>query len=266
LRIPIASIRPNRLQPRRHFDPEKLSELAHSIRHNGLAQPILVSFDAQTNSYELIAGERRLRATQLAGLTEIDAIVKTPETDKQRLQLALIENLQREDLNPIDVGLGYLRLMKEFAITQTQLSEMVGKSKSAVSNTLRLLDLPEEVQKALHHGHITEGHARALLSVRNPVELIKLFHLTMQKSLSVRDVEDLSRKIQAGRHIPERSLRGQDAERKSADLRAVEESLRRIFGTKVEIRLKTGKTQGAVLIHFFSDTDLDRIVKVIIKQ
>src|SRR5260221_40670 len=163
-KIPIIHIRPNHLQPRKIFDPEKLSGLAQSIKENGLAQPIIVSFDAVTNTYELIAGERRLRASQLAGLAEIEAVVRAPEDDKQRLALTLIENLQREDLNPIEEALGYLRLMKEFSMSQTQLCDSLGKSKSAISNTLRLLALPEEIQKALQNEQISEGHARALLS------------------------------------------------------------------------------------------------------
>ena len=147
MKVAIEKIRANHLQPRRHFDAEALGELAASIKQHGLAQPIVVSFDAVSRSYELIAGERRWRATQLAGLNEIEVVVRTPRDDKQRLALTLIENLQREDLNPIEVALGYLRLMKEFGINQTELGGEVGKSKSGISNTLRLLEHPEEIRR-----------------------------------------------------------------------------------------------------------------------
>ncbi len=145
-RVLIEKIRPNHLQPRRHFEPEALTELATSIRQHGLAQPILVSYELATRSYELIAGERRWRAAQLAGLKEIDVVIRQPRDEKHRMALTLIENLQRADLNSIEVALGYLRLMKEFGINQTALAEEVGKSKATVSNTLRLLDLSDEIQ------------------------------------------------------------------------------------------------------------------------
>ena len=155
-RVPVEKIRPNHLQPRRHFEPEALTELATSIKQHGLAQPIVVSYDLATRSYELIAGERRWRATQLAGLSEIDVVVREPRDEKHRMALTLIENLQRADLNPIEVALGYMRLMREFGINQTALAEEVGKSKATISNTLRLLELSDEIQKALQYGQRSE--------------------------------------------------------------------------------------------------------------
>src|SRR5579883_2552297 len=154
LRVPIERIRPNHLQPRRHFDAEKLAELSSSIKSHGLAQPLVVSYDRTSDTYELIAGERRLRACELAGLKEVDVVVRAPESERERMIIGMIENLQREDLNAIEVALGYLRLMKEFHISQSDLAQVVGKSKSAVSNTLRLLELPEDIQKALQFGQL----------------------------------------------------------------------------------------------------------------
>lgn len=262
-KLPIALIRPNRFQPRKVFDAEKLSELSQSIKENGLAQPVLVSYDPSTNTYELIAGERRLKASQLAGLTEIEAVVRPPYSDRQKLALALIENLQREDLNPIEEAMGYLRLMKEFGINQTQLADTMGKSKPAISNSLRLLELPEEVQKALQNNQITEGHAKVLLGLKNTVELIKLFHLCVSNNFSVRELEDMVRKIHDGKKIPEpKPLEA--PEKKEPDVRAIEDSLKQALGTKVEIAMKSG-SKGHITLHFYSVTDFEKIVNLLKK-
>ena len=263
--IPISSIRPNHLQPRKHFDPERLSELAQSIKEHGLAQPIIVSLHGDTNTYELIAGERRLRASELAGLTEIEAIVRTPSSDKERLAISLIENLQREDLNPIEEALGYLRLMKEFGISQTQLSEVIGKSKSSISNTLRLLDLPEEIQKALHFNQLSEGHARALLSIENPLERHKLFKIILEQGLSVRDVESYCQRIQGGEIVPEKPTSRPPAVKRSADEKAMEESLQKKLGTRVDIRQRNGSARGSIVLHYYSLEDFDRLVTILNK-
>jgi ParB family chromosome partitioning protein len=256
----ISSIRPNHLQPRKNFDPEKLSELAQSIKENGQVQPIIVSRDAATNSFELIAGERRLRAAQLAGLTHIDAVIRETMPDKKRLAIAMIENLQREDLNPIEEALGYLRMMKEFSINQTQLCDVVGKSKSAVSNTLRLLELPEPVQKALEFNEISEGHARALLSIENKSEIMNAFHRAVNQKMSVRDVEDYVRQLGGARAKSKK-----EAASKPADIRSMESTLQKALGTKVQIITQKSSTKGFVKIHFYNLTDFDRILKVLIK-
>lgn len=263
-KIPITAIRPSRLQPRKNFDPEKLSELAQSIKENGLAQPIIVSKDSVAGVYELVAGERRLRASQLAGLSHIDAVVKDPLPDKQRLAIALIENLQREDLNPVEEALGYLRLMKEFSVNQTQLSDIVGKSKSAVSNTLRLLELPEPIQKALEFEEISEGHARALLAIQNKSAVLHVFHRVVSQKMSVREVEDYVRRLQncqtdaaAKNQVPPAT--------KPADVRAMESTLQKSLGTKVEIITRKSSNRGVVKIHFYNLTDFDRILKMLIK-
>ncbi|MDE2491387.1 MAG: ParB/RepB/Spo0J family partition protein [Elusimicrobia bacterium] len=266
LRVPIEKIRPNHLQPRRHFDPEALSELAASIREHGLAQPIVVSFDAAARSYELIAGERRWRAAQLAGLKEIDVVVRQPKDDKQRLALTLIENLQRSDLNPIEVALGYLRLMKEFGINQTSLGQEVGKSKSAISNTLRLLELPEEIQKALQFGQLSEGHGRALLTVADANLRHAVFKKVLEEKLSVRETEALAKQVEAGETPSAEAPKAKAAPvPKSADLRSLEESLQHSLGTKVVIRTRKNPSKGVVQLHFFSFDDFERIVNVLKK-
>jgi ParB family chromosome partitioning protein len=266
LRVAIEKIRPNHLQPRRHFAPEALSELAASIKLHGLAQPIVVSFDAMSKTYELIAGERRLRASQLAGLNEVDVVVRAPRDDRHRLALTLIENLQREDLNPIETALGYLRLMKEFGINQTQLADELGKSKQAVSNTLRLLELPEDVQHALAEGKLTEGHGRAILMVSDPEARKRVFALMLETQPSVREAEALARLAEEGEipSIPE-AVEKRRPVPKAADLKALEESLQQTLGTKVVIRTRKNPAKGVLNIHFFSLDDFDRIVNLLKK-
>lgn len=262
--VSVDKIRPNHLQPRRHFEPEALTELATSIKQHGLAQPIVVSYDIATRSYELIAGERRWRATQLAGLKEIDVVVRQPRDEKHRMALTLIENLQRADLNPIEVALGYLRLMKEFGINQTALAEEVGKSKATISNTLRLLELSEEIQKALQYGQISEGHGRALLTITEPNLRHAVFQKLVANKLSVRETEALAREMELGPIADGEPAKTKKVEVKSADLRALEESLQQTLGTKVSIRSKKG-SKGTIQISFFSFEDFDRIVKTLKK-
>ena len=264
--IAIERIRPNHLQPRKHFDPEQLGELAASIRQHGLAQPIIVSYDHVARSYELIAGERRFRAAQLAGLTEIDAVVRQPRDDKQRLAIPLIDNLQRSDLNPIEVALGSKRLTDEFKINQTELGQEVGKSKSAISNTLRLLELPTEIVKALQFGQLSEGHGRALLSISDPNLRHAAFKKILENKLSVRDSEALAKQLELGEGTESGDEKpARVPALKSADLRAIEELLQQSLGTKVLIQTKRNPAKGVVKIHFFSFEDFDRIMKVLKK-
>lgn len=264
IKIPVDKIRPNHLQPRRHFEPEALAALSKTIAQHGLAQPILVSFDPATRSYELIAGERRWRATQLAGLKEIDVVVRQPRDEKHRMAMTLIENLQREELNPIEVALGYLRLMKEFGINQTALAEEVGKSKATISNTLRLLELSDEIQKALQFAQLTEGHGRALLTITDPNMRHAVFQKVIANKLSVRETEALAREMELGPVADEASV-GKKAEAKPADLRALEESLQQRLGTKIVIKAKKDPSKGSIQISYFSFEDFDRILKVLNK-
>jgi ParB family chromosome partitioning protein len=265
LRVPLSKIRPNHLQPRRFFDPEKLAELSASIKEHGLAQPIVVSYDKSSDTYELIAGERRLRATELAGFKDVEVVVRTPRDDEQRLALALIENLQREDLNPIEEALGYLRLMKEFHISQTDLGRVVGKAKSTISNTLRLLELPSDMQKAIEQSRLSEAHGRALLMVRDAVERQRLFERALEQNLSVREMLELARQIEAGLTLVQPSAPAIKPLERPADLIAVENDLQQTLGTKVEIRTGKDPKKGSITIHFFSLDDFDNIVKTLKK-
>lgn len=263
LKVAIVKIRPNHLQPRRFFDPEKLSELAASIRSHGLAQPLIVSADAD-GTYELIAGERRLRACELAGLKEVEVVVRKPADNRERLAIALVENLQREDLNAIETALGYQRLMKEFGINQTQLGDVVGKSKQAVSNTLRMLDLPDEIQKALQSGQLQEGHGRALLRIKDPMKRMEVFRKALQNAFSVRDLEDIARALEE-QEVAQPKKETKPAQKLSAEIRDLESTLQHRLGTKVKVRTTGDGKKGSLVIHFFSLADFDRIVGLINK-
>jgi ParB family chromosome partitioning protein len=258
--VPIEKIHPNHLQARKNFDPEKLAELASSIRQHGLAQPILVSYDSSRGDYELIAGERRLRACALANLKEVEVLVRAPDSEKSRMITGLIENLQREDLNAIEEALGYLRLMREFNVSQNDLAHIVGKSKSAVSNTLRLLDLSDEIQKAVQFARLSEGHARALLMIPDAIERNKVFHMILERKMSVREVEDWARTTNSAK--AKRAARP-NASEKAPDISLMESKLQEILGTRVEIHAKKNGDHGRLVIHFYSLDEFDRIVNSI---
>jgi ParB family transcriptional regulator, chromosome partitioning protein len=261
-KVAINKIRANRYQPRKNFNQESLQELAESIREHGLAQPIIVSRDDNNDTYELIAGERRLRACELAGLNDVDVIIRPTQSDKERLALSLVENLQRENLNAVEQALGYTRLIKEFQINQTELTRVIGKSKSAISNTLRILDLPENIQKAIQSGQITEGHARALLMIENILKKQELFTKIITDKLSVRETENLARTLSEPRAEKTRKKYFPD---KTADVKALETELQHLLGTKVDIKTKTDTSKGSIIIHYYSLTDFDKIIKVLKK-
>jgi ParB family chromosome partitioning protein len=263
--VPIDKIRANRYQPRKHFDKEKLSELASSIKEHGLAQPVIVSADENNGGYELIAGERRLRACELAGMKEIEVIVRSGNTEKQRLAVALVENLQREDLNSIEAALGYLRLMKEFQISQTELTKVVGKSKSSISNTLRLLDLPDNIKNAIHDGSISEGHARAILMVNEESKKQEIFNKIVENGLSVRDSEDLARLACGYVCGDDKIIKIHKKSSKSSDIKAIETALQHHLGTKVDIKTKAESSKGIISIHFYSFTDFDKLINILKK-
>lgn len=251
-KIAVNKIVPNRFQPRRVFDEEKLQELSQSIKEHGLTQPIVVVYDAGLDKYEIVVGERRFRATQLAGLTEIDAIVHKHLGDKEMCALALIENIQREDLNPIETALGYRNLMSKFYITQTDLASYCGKSKAAVSNALRLLDLEPEIQQALQEGTISEGHGRALLMVTDPVKRDLLFKKMNGNKMSVRQAEEAARALM----FPAKSAAKQA---KPAEVASFENDLQSALGTKVEVKYGKNMKKGTLVIHYHSLDELDNI-------
>jgi len=250
--IPIAQVRSNPYQPRKRFDPVDLESLAASIREHGVLQPILVT--ETLDGYLLVAGERRLRAAQLAGLQRIPAVIRQL-ADSAQLELALVENLQRADLDPIETATAYRHLVDEFGFTQDRLAERLGRARSTVANSLRLLDLDPRVQAAVAEGRITEGHARALATL--PVDRqVLLVEAIATRDLSVRQTEELARRIrdadEAGidERIPARTSLSPELER-------VEEDLRRSLGTKVSLaRTRRG---GRIVIEYYSDEELGRL-------
>jgi len=262
-RVPVDKIRPNRLQPRKNFDDEALTELAGSIKERGLLQPITVWKDADDEYYELIAGERRWRASQLSGMTEIDAIVRKNLNDEQKLGLALIENIQREDLNAMDTALAYRTLMKQFGASQTEISKKVGKSKAAISNTLRLLELEDTILNSLQGGAIKEGHARALLSIPDKNRRMEAYKKIISSQISVRDVESYAQEFHARR--PRQAQRNSSRTPKSPEVLEIESSLEKTLGTKVEIHPGAGPQNGKIVIHYFSLDDFDRITQILKK-
>jgi len=262
-KIPLGKIRPNRYQPRRNFDESALAELSESIRNRGLLQPISVWKDQNDDHYELIAGERRLRASKLAGLAEIDAIVKKDLNDEQKLGLSLIENIQREDLNAIDTALAYKQLMDKFEVSQSEIAERVHKSRAAVSNTLRLLELDEDIRQGIQSGAIKEGHARALISIPDSARRREAFQRIMAEKLSVRDVETFAQTFHADRPRTQRAPRA--GSRKTPETAELESSLEKTLGTKVEILPGAGPQNGKIVIHFYSLDDLDRVTRILRK-
>lgn len=249
-KLPLDKIIPNRYQPRRVFDEAKLQELAQSIQEHGLTQPIVVVYDGGLDKYEIVVGERRFRASQLAGLMEIDAIVHKALTDKEMCALALIENIQREDLNPIETALGYRNLMSKFEISQTDLAGYCGKSKAAVSNSLRLLELPEHMQEALQDGTISEGHGRALLMLLDPSKKESLFQRMKKSKMSVRQAEEAARALlqPAAIKLP-----------KPPEVSSFENELQAALGTKVEVRYGKKMSKGVLIIQYNSLEELDNL-------
>lgn len=259
--LPIAEIRPNPYQPRQDVDPAALEELKSSIRQVGLMQPVVVrTAPSGTGGYELIAGERRLRACQGLGWEKIPA-VKRDVDDRTVLTLALIENLQRDDLSPVDEARGYERLIAEFSLTQQEVADAVGRDRSTVANALRLLKLPDAVLAMLHANQLTVGHARALLGLDDPRVVTNLAREAVAQGLSVREVED---RVRGGR-MPERRPRLKKGMGPAPEVRRVEDALRRRLGTDVRVSLRA-KGKGQLHIAFYSNEDLARLLDLILGQ
>lgn len=249
--LKIDEIKSSKYQPRESFDEEKQLELAASIREKGVVQPILVRFvDGQ---YELVAGERRLRATRSLGIKNIPAIVKET-SDPEALELSLIENLQREDLNPMEKAKSYQRLIEEFKFTQLQVAQAIGNDQSTVANFLRLLNLPQEVQKEIASGRITTGHAKAILSLKSQSSQIELCQRIIKNGLSVREAERLVSKR-------DRLAQKKEFITRDPQLVSMEEELQHIVGTKV--RIIPSKKGGRLIIEYFSNEDLERILYIL---
>lgn len=259
LRIQLDQIRPSPLQPRKHFPPEALEELAASIKEQGIVQPLIVR-DRQTH-YELIAGERRWRAAQLLKLAEVPAIVREAD-DLTVLELALIENLQRENLNPMEEALGYQQLIDQFQLRQEDVATKVGKSRVAVANALRLLRLAPEIQAYVRDGRLSVGHAKVILSLTLAEQQKLAAERVIKDSLSVRAAEELVANLQHQPAAPSsKAANGSPVGARDVHVVAVENKLRERLGTKVQLRYRQGK--GAVEIRFFNDDDFERILALL---
>ncbi|MFC1804360.1 ParB/RepB/Spo0J family partition protein [Candidatus Omnitrophota bacterium] len=251
----LGAIRPSQFQPREDFDNQALEDLAQSIREKGVIQPILVR--RRGENYELIAGERRLRAANLLQLKEIPAIIREIN-DEDSLELALIENLQREELNPIEEARAYQYLMNKFKLTQERISEVLGKARVSVTNTLRLLKLPKEIQDEMKKGRISFGHGRALLEIDDGNKQRRLTQEVISKGLSVRELESLIKTHRPSVKRPKHSIRKQDPY-----LVVLEDELQHALATKV--RISRRKKRGQITIEFYSQEDLERVVNKIRK-
>ncbi len=251
-------IEPNPRQPRTNFDPDELAELTASIQEHGVLQPLLVAQPEESDQYILIAGERRLQAAKRAGLATVPAVVRQAD-EQQLLVWALIENLQREDLNPIEAAEGYRQLAEDFDLSHGGIAERVGKSRSAVSNTLRLLQLPKALQEAVGAGDISEGHARALLSLPTKKAQQAALKTILEGELNVRQAEELVRRLSG-----KRKKQSTKTAKQSPEEKALEEELQESLGTKVTLRTK--KQGGTLTVHFYSDEELNALVERLLES
>ena len=241
--LPVGEIRPNPYQPRMDFDPVKIRELAESIQEKGILQPLIVS--KKEDGYELVVGERRLRAANRAGLTKVPCILMDV-SEKELIEIALVENLQRDDLDPIEEAQAYALMIERFHLSQSEVAQRVGKDRSSVTNSLRLLRLPEPVRKLMREGKLTAGHARTLLGMEDPDKQVELAQQMVVAGTSVREAEENRRK-QGERKVDPR-------------IRKVEEELQRFFGTLVKLR---GSPRGSITIRYYSLEDLNRILEIL---
>ena len=253
-RVEVDRITPSPFQPRRTFDEAKIDELAASIRNQGIIQPLVVR--RKGDGYELIAGERRWRAAMRAGLAQVPIVVRDA-SDHEALQLALVENLQREDLNPIEEANGYRRLLEEFQWSQEEMAEKVGKSRPAIANSMRLLSLPTEVQQEVSSGNLPAGQARALLGLHSEPLILSAYREVLAKGLSTRETEKLVRHLLLGRR------RRRQVPLIDPDLRSIVEELQRLLGTRVRLLPKARSARGKIEIEYYSLPDLDRIIQTI---
>ncbi len=250
--LKLSSVEPNRNQPRKSFDGEKLGELADSIKKHGLIQPIIVT-PADKGMYRIVAGERRWRACKKAGLKEIPAVIRD-YSDEQAAEIALIENLQREDLNPIEEALGYQALLDDYSFTQELVSQRVGKSRSAIANSLRLLSLDEQIQKLLIDGEISSGHARAILAVESSEARLALAKRIISDGLNVRQAEALSKQI--SKKTPQRRKKQQNTG--DIEIERIQDMLSSRLGTRVKITHTAKK--GKIEIEYYGNDDLERLL------
>jgi len=257
-RVPLNRIRPSALQPRKEFAPEALQELADSIREQGIVQPLIVR--ERAGFFELIAGERRWRAAQLLNLSEVPIITREAD-DRSVLELALIENLQRENLNPLEEALGYAQLAEQFQLTQEQIAVKVGKSRAAVANATRLLKLPAGVQSLLRDNRISVGHAKVILGLADATHQTLAAERIVKEGLNVRQTEGLVAKLQSPDHKSAGPSKPNAVVPVDSNIARLEQKMREKFGTKVRLKYTQGK--GAVEITFFSDDELQRVLEIL---
>lgn len=258
--LKINDISPNSEQPRKRFNEEALQELADSIKENGVIQPIIVS--KRGTGYRIVAGERRWRASRLAGMKVIPAIVRDL-TDQQTMEQALIENIQRQDLNPLEEAFAMDNLMKEHGLTQEALAKKLGKSRPAIANTLRLINIDESLQDFIRNGDLSAGHARALLAITDKEEQKKAADVVMIKEMSVRETEEYVKKILSGTPAAPRKTREKGSNAIAVSTKDVEHKLTAHYGTKVKLKLKDeSKGKGSIVIEFYSYDDLDALLEM----
>lgn len=254
-KVAVDKLSPGEYQPRRTFDKETLQELAQSIKESGILQPI-VARRTKAGKLEIIAGERRWRAAQMAGLHEVPVILRT-FTDKEALELSIVENIQREDLNPLEEAEGYARLISEFKLSQQQVAEKVGKDRATVANAVRLLSLPDEVKKMISDNELSVGHAKVLLSLPEPKKQIEFAKKVMKEKIAVRKLEKMVQAVVKGREEPETEV-SFDSNVTQRLIVGLGEELQKMLGTKVNIDYSNSK--GKISIHFYSDDELTQIV------
>ena len=259
LRIPLSQIKPNPFQPRHNFAPDELADLQTSLRTNGLLQPVTVRSAAAGAGYELVAGERRLRAATALGWTDIPALIRELD-DKALLTMALVENLQRADLNPVEEAEGYQRLQDTFSLTQQQIADAVGRDRATVANAVRLLALPTSVRRLLSEGKLSAGHGRALLALKEEASIVAMARDAVASGLSVREVE---RRARESATAPRSAKRSGDASTSSPEVRRIQDQLRKHFQTDVAITLD-GPTKGDIRLKFYSNEDLSRILDMLL--
>jgi ParB family chromosome partitioning protein len=250
--VPVEKIIPNPHQPRANFEPEGIAELAASIREHGIIQPLIVTRDEEADNYTLIAGERRLMAAKEAELDEVPVILRDA-SDQDRLELALIENVQRADLSPLETATAYQQLVDEFDLSHGEIAERVGKSRASITNTLRLLSLPPSIKEALVEEKISEGHARALLGLPTTQSQAAALQTVIDKGLNVRQTEALVRKLSGEKPAPK------PKPAPSPEVIEIEDQLQASLGTKV--KLKHGKKGGTITIHYYSNEELDALIE-----
>jgi len=253
--IKIENIIPNRYQPRTVFDTDALNELADSIREKGVIQPVIVS-NLGDGRYELVAGERRWRASKIAGLDEIPAIIKD-FSDEDRLEIALIENIQRQDLNSIEQAKAYKEIMERLSINQDELAKKIGKNRSTIANTLRLLKLPEFIRNKISDGSISEGHARAILTIEDIDKMINFTNFIIENGLSVREAEKQAKDFSA---LEKEIVSRETTRKRDPSIEAIQENFIKSIGAKVQI--KGTQKKGKIEIHYFSSEELENIYKI----